>query len=114
MRALKFNNNDLISASEDMHAFVTDVTTMQRKQTIVGHKEWITQISVHPQNPEVFLTASLDNTIKIWSASSHKEVQTINMGSPVWSASYSPTGDFFAAVTENGTVSLVNCKLVPQ
>ena len=78
--------------------------------TFVGHADWISAIAPHPQNKDIFLTTSLDNTIKVWSTKSHKPLNSLNLGSPVWGAAYSPSGDYFAAVTENGTISLINCK----
>ena len=50
VRALCFTHSgkSLISAGEDLHVFVSDVETKQRKQTMVGHTKWITDISTHP------------------------------------------------------------------
>ena len=113
VRALCFTQSSkhLISAAEDLHVFVSDVETLQRKQTIVGHSKYITDVAAHPQNEDQFITASLDHTIKLWSIEApSKPIKSINMGSPVWSAKFSSTGDFIFAITEHGTISLVNCR----
>jgi WD40 repeat protein len=112
VRALAFDRTSasLISAGEDLHVFVSDVETQQRMHTFVGHSDWISSISAHPVNKDMFLTTSLDKTIKVWSTKQQSAVNSLNLGSPVWGAAYSPTGDYFAAVTENGTISVINCK----
>ena len=115
VRALAFDNSSaaLISAGEDLHIFVSDVESTSRLQTLVGHGEWVTSISTHPVNRDMFLTSSLDHTVKIWSTQTHKKISEIDLGSPVWGAAYSPSGDYFAVATENGTISLLNCKQLP-
>ncbi len=112
VRALAFDrtSTSLISAGQDLHCFVSDVETQQRMQTLVGHANWVSSIAAHPLNRDIFLTASLDSTVKVWSTKSHKQLNSLDLGSPVWGVSYDPSGDYFAAVTENGTISLINCK----
>ena len=112
VRALSFDrtSTSLITAGQDLHCFVSDVETQQRLQTLVGHADWITSIAAHPENHEIFLTGSLDHSVKVWSTKSHKQLNSLDLGSPVWGLAYSPTGDYFAVATENGTISLINCK----
>lgn len=112
VRALAFDRTStcLISAGQDLHCFVSDVETQTRLQTLVGHADWVTSIAAHPVNRDVFVTASLDHSVKVWSTKSHKQLNSIDLGSPVWGVAYSPTGDYFAVATENGTISLINCK----
>ena len=95
----------MISAGDDLHIHVTDVETQQRKATLVGHGDCITSISPHPTRPDVFLTGSLDGKVKTWDTTQGtKETNTIEMGSPVWGCAYSPTGEYYAAVSETGTI----------
>lgn len=60
----------LISAGEDLHIFITDVETQNRMHTFVGHSDLIMCIAPHPVNKDIFLTTSLDSTIKVWSTKS--------------------------------------------
>ena len=78
MRALKFsqNNQTLISGGEDLHINITDVEALKRKQTLTGHADWITCLSVS-MNQKAFITGSLDKQVKIWDFNSGKCVQTI-------------------------------------
>ena len=49
-----------------MHIYVTDVESQQRKHTFVGHGKLITDITCHPLNEDIFVTSSLDGTLKTW------------------------------------------------
>ncbi len=91
VRALAFtaSGQQLISAGEDLHIFVSDVESQQRKHTFVGHGKLITDIACHPINEEIFTTSSLDGTIKIWSMKDQSgPINSIVMGQPVWSVAY--------------------------
>lgn len=46
---------------------MTDVSTLQRKNSMVAHTKFITEIACHPRNDDIFSTSSLDGTIKQWS-----------------------------------------------
>jgi WD40 repeat protein len=69
---------------------------------------------MHPSNHSLFITAGQDKSIRFWSTTASKEVSTILLDSPIWGAVFSPTGDYIAAATENGTISLINCKLLAR
>ena len=71
VRALAFDRSGtgLITSGEDRHVFVSDVETQQRMQTLVGHDDWVTSIATHPSNNDIFITASLDRSVKVWSQS---------------------------------------------
>ena len=97
----------MITAGEDLHINVTDVEALQRKQTLTGHGDWITCLSVAP-NLKTFITGSLDKTIKVWDFATNKCVKTIAMNAPVWGANFAPTGDYICAATEDGIVSLLS------
>ena len=66
VRALQFTSSskNLISAGEDLHIFVIDTETFQRKRTFVGHTQLITSIACHPQCEDIFMTSSCDGTLK--------------------------------------------------
>lgn len=51
-RAVQFchNGSSLVTAGEDAHIYVADIETTQRRSTLVGHGNWITDIAVHPKN----------------------------------------------------------------
>ena len=112
VRALAFtcSSHAVISAGEDLHIYLTDCETLQRKYTIVGHSKQITCIASHPQNEDLFATGSLDGVIMLWDVQdTSKPTQTIVIGQPVWSLSYAPNGEHFVVVSEPGTLTLVKC-----
>ena len=43
VRSLKFNlaSDAIITSGEDLHTYVTDLETLQRRQTLVGHSGWV-------------------------------------------------------------------------
>lgn len=96
VRTVKFNpdGKSIISGSEDLHMHICDVETQQRTLTLVNHADWITSIDFNPQNPQYFVSSSLDNTIKIWNDKQNKEIKTLNFSEPIWSAQFSPDGNF--------------------
>jgi WD40 repeat protein len=76
----------------------------------VGHGKLITDVACHPINEEIFTTSSLDGTIKVWSMRDPSgPLNSIVMGQPVWSVAYNQNGDYLVAVSEHGTVTLINC-----
>lgn len=112
VRALAFtcSSHAVISAGEDLHIFVTDCETLQRKYTMVGHTKQITCIESHPLNEDIFATASLDGIVMIWNMQeASKPTQTVVLGQPIWSLAFSPNGEHFVAVSEPGTLTLVKC-----
>ena len=80
----------------------------------MGHSDWVSQISMNPTNHSIFITASQDRAIKFWSTTQHKETGSVILDSPIWGAAFSPSGDYLAAATENGTISLINCKMLAR
>ena len=68
-----------------MHINVTDIESLKRKQTLTGHSDWITCLSIS-MNTKAFITGSLDKQIKVWDLNSGKCVKTILQSGPVWGA----------------------------
>ena len=93
-----------------MHINVTDVETLKRKQTVTGHADKITSLSIN-MNTKAFITGSIDRHIKVWDFNSGKCVKTINLNGPVWGAKFSPNGDHIVAATQEGTISLIALQL---
>jgi WD40 repeat protein len=83
-----------------------DVETQQRKQTVAGHSDQITSISVS-SSAKAFITGSFDGTVRLWDLSSGKCNQTITQKAPVWSVAFAPRGEQFVIACQDGTVSLI-------
>lgn len=108
MRTLKFSSNQqtLISSGEDIHINLTDIETMKRKVTVTGHSDWVTSISIC-DNLKVFVSGSLDSSIKFWDLNSGKCLKTMPLGAPVWSAVFSPNGEHIVVATQDGKITFV-------
>jgi WD40 repeat protein len=100
----------LITAGEDLHINLTDVETMKRKQTLTGHSDWITSLSIN-MNAKAFVTASLDKQVKVWDLNSGKCVKTTLLSGPLWGVAFSPTGDQLVTASQDGTISLITLQL---
>ena len=94
IRALKFSQNEstLFSTSDDKFINLTDVETLKRKQTVSGHSDIITSLSVN-YTAKSFLSGSLDGTVKVWDLVSGKCTQTLVQKAPVWGVAFSPSGE---------------------
>ncbi len=77
----------MISAGEDLHINITDMAAMKRKLTLTGHSDWITCMAISSQQ-KIFITGSLDKSLKIWDLNSGKNIQSIMMTAPVWGCAF--------------------------
>lgn len=109
VRALTFSQNagTLYSSGEDMFINLTDVATLQRKQSIAGgHTAPVTSITVS-QSAKAFVSASLDGQVKVWDLVSGKCTQSIAQKAPVWSVAFAPKGEHLVIACQDGTISLI-------
>ncbi|KAL2313686.1 Set1 complex component swd2 [Schizosaccharomyces pombe] len=105
------HSNSLIHAStkEDNTVRYLDVVTNRYLRYFPGHKQTVTSIDVSPAD-ETFLSASLDNTIRLWDLRSPNCQGLLNVSSPVVAA-FDATGLIFASVSERKyKISLYNIK----
>lgn len=84
----------------------------------MSHADWVTSIDFHPTTQNMFLTTSLDGTVKLWDRNVSKEVKTIDLGSGlpsgqrgVWKAQFTPDGSMIGACTQNGTIALISFEM---
>jgi WD40 repeat protein len=92
----------LISSAENIRIWdLKDYTS----KAIVGHKDKITGISMCSGNG-IFVSCSLDSTIKLWKTETSKCKLSISLDVPVLSVMLSPDGKNIIAGTNNGTLAL--------
>ncbi len=84
-----FNNNLILSGSEDKNIRLWDARTNQCEILFSGHKRGITQVEYDWINNRV-ISSSMDKTIKIWDIRKNQEIRTLIGHS---SAVYSIVGD---------------------
>jgi WD40 repeat protein len=72
-------------------------------QTLEGHSDWVNSVAFSHDSARL-ASASDDNTIKIWDASSGGCLQTLQVGTDLENASFDSTGSFLH--TAIGTITL--------
>ncbi|CAG5082467.1 caspase family protein [Parvicella tangerina] len=98
--ALTTDGNYLISCSKDGRILVWDRTTQKQFKEFRVHSDVVTSIILHPQDPAVFYSSSMDG--KVYSHnlfSSESELMT-NVGSPVSKLIYLPDSKRFVVGCE--------------
>ena len=93
-----------------MHINVTDIESLKRKQTLTGHSDWITSLSIS-QTAKTFVTGSLDKQVKVWDLNSGKCVKTVVLNAPVWGVQFAPSGEHVVTASQDGTIALIALQL---
>ena len=111
VRSLKYSSehNILVSGSDDLHINLIDLQNNKVIQSLVGHKEGISNIAFN-KNLNLYASSSLDGTIKLWDYRNKSSscVQTINLGNEnlIWDLSFCENGDYLLAATENNNLAI--------
>ncbi|MCR4316639.1 MAG: protein kinase [Planctomycetes bacterium] len=75
-------------------------------RTLTGHTGWVYSASFSPDG-KFIVTASSDNTAKIWDANTGRELRTLTgHTSTAWSASFSPDGKFIVTGSSVNTAKI--------
>eukprot|EP01002_Notosolenus_urceolatus_P013073 NODE_436_length_2087_cov_88.380765_g349_i0.p1 GENE.NODE_436_length_2087_cov_88.380765_g349_i0~~NODE_436_length_2087_cov_88.380765_g349_i0.p1 ORF type:complete len:654 (+),score=236.05 NODE_436_length_2087_cov_88.380765_g349_i0:123-1964(+) len=79
----------------------------QYLQSYEGHFMSVYSVQWNNFHPDVFLSASADWTVKLWSQSSSRALMSFDLGAAVGEASWAPySSSVFAAVTADGKVHI--------
>ncbi|KAL1494453.1 hypothetical protein ABEB36_010051 [Hypothenemus hampei] len=81
--------------SDDKSIKVWDIPTENILHTFEGHNDYIRAGIVSPDVPNIVLSGSYDNTVKMWDTRTDKEVMTMDHKSPIESLLFMPSGGLF-------------------
>ena len=70
----------------------------------------VTCVSFKPDNPNIVVSSSYDQTIKTWHITSGSCLSTLSVDNAVTSLSYAPSGDILAVGDFGGNIHFFNAK----
>ncbi|XP_060526790.1 U3 small nucleolar RNA-associated protein 15 homolog [Cylas formicarius] len=85
----------IASFSDDKTVRVWDVATEATLHTYSGHDDYVRAGVVSNDVPDIVLSGSYDNCVKMYDTRTDKEVMSVNHGSPVESLLVLPSGGLF-------------------
>ncbi|CDQ89983.1 unnamed protein product [Oncorhynchus mykiss] len=102
----------LASGSFDKTAsvFVLEKDRLVKENNYRGHGDSVDQLCWHPTNPDVFVTASGDKTIRIWDVRTTKCTATVNTKGENINICWSPDGQTIAVGNKDDVVTFIDVK----
>ncbi|KAJ0175097.1 hypothetical protein K1T71_009238 [Dendrolimus kikuchii] len=91
----------VVSFSDDKSVSMWDIATEQKTATFAEHTDYIRAGTPSPISPDIILSGSYDQTLKLYDCRSNDTVLTVNHGSPVESVLFLPSGGIF--ISAGGT-----------
>ncbi|PWN28116.1 WD40 repeat-like protein [Jaminaea rosea] len=101
------NPTTILSASDDATVQLHDIPSTTTLRTFTGHDDYVRTALVSPDNPDLVLSGSYDQTVRLWDARVQEkggEVMRMRHGAPVESCLVYPTGGGGVAVSAGGPV----------
>ena len=98
----------------DFSIHIYDVASMSLVKQLRGHESGVVDLSFSPCDPDVFASASWDNTARIWSIERGQVVHTLKHSLWLSAATFSPDGTRLATASGDGTLKVWIVKLGRQ
>ncbi|XP_072204039.1 THO complex subunit 3 [Excalfactoria chinensis] len=102
----------LASGSFDKTAsvFLLEKDRLVKENNYRGHGDSVDQLCWHPSNPDLFVTASGDKTIRIWDVRTTKCIATVNTKGENINICWSPDGQTIAVGNKDDVVTFIDAK----
>jgi WD40 repeat protein len=108
IRAGKILQSQQISNTSGLNALQEALNHRSEYNRLEGHQDSVTSVSFSPDG-KTLATGSRDNTIKIWTLATGKEIRTLNgHQSDITSVSFSPDGKTLATASIDNMIKLWN------
>ncbi|XP_052752305.1 U3 small nucleolar RNA-associated protein 15 homolog [Galleria mellonella] len=91
----------VVSFSDDKTVCLWDIATEEKLTSFSEHTDYIRAGAVSPISPDLILSGSYDNTVKLYDCRCNETALTVNHGSPVESTLFLPSGGIF--ISAGGT-----------
>jgi WD40 repeat protein len=99
------DNKTVISGGVDNTVRIFDAVNGSEIRKLYAHTFHVRSVRFHPLG-QMFLSASLDSTLKFWNIDGTQTFGTLNHKSQIISADYSPTGDSILTSGRDGSIKL--------
>jgi len=104
-------DKNIVSASGDSSCIYWDLQRGEILNTFYDHGGDVMFISLHPTDPNIFVTGSIDHTAKLWDIRSGKSTQThFGHEGDVNSVAFFPDGRAFATGSEDSTCRIFDIR----
>ncbi|XP_001380890.1 THO complex subunit 3 [Monodelphis domestica] len=102
----------LASGSFDKTAsvFLLEKDRLVKENNYRGHGDSVDQLCWHPSNPDLFVTASGDKTIRIWDVRTTKCIASVNTKGENINICWSPDGQTIAVGNKDDVVTFIDAK----
>ena len=100
-------SNKISVTVKDDRILILDAVTGECKKVMKGHTDIVSSAAYSPDGRE-FVSASVDNTIKVWNANDSRETYSYSLPSSCYAATFSPDGRTIAVACEDGNIYLID------
>lgn len=109
IRSLHQQNDNLLIGTQSSEIFELNMKDFSRIECICsGHAEGeLWSLATSPENPDIFATASDDQTVRIWNMRTNKLLKVTELENKIRSCSFNADGSSLACGLSDGTLVIL-------
>uniref|UniRef100_A0A8C6R7H2 THO complex 3 n=1 Tax=Nannospalax galili TaxID=1026970 RepID=A0A8C6R7H2_NANGA len=96
--------------ASDCQRLLLEKVRLVKENNHGGHGDSVEQLCWHPSNPDLFVTASGDKTIRIWDVRTTKCIATVNTKGENITICWNPDGQTIAMGNKDDVVTFIDAK----